>query len=526
MRTKGLGVLALLILISPALVIPAAAEQRRGPASSAPAAAAPRVSAPPAPRISAPAVSVPRFTAPSTPRFTTQPRFISPGVSGPRFATPPSTLRVYRRTPSIATQQRRVITPMTRRAITATPGTIRGTRHTLTPRIATPGVPTRIIRKPITLGQGPAAPGRHLATSARLVRSPSGQFGVSNPVFSKLSHRDPAARRLRQSTFHGAFADAGAWRKDWRWHRHGHRHGRFVLGFVGPVFWPYAYDDFVDYTFWPAAYDTFWPYAFDDVYEGIYGGYAPDIYSYGERGSDRTAYGPRARRGRASLAAAPVCSGQTQGLTDLPIERIAQQVGPDQNQQALLDELKTATQQALQIMQNACPTEFASTPTGRMTAMRERVAAMLQAVRTMRSPLDKFYAALTDEQKERFNALDAETVRSASASQGDISQACDSRAARAADVPFTRIELSLRLTDVQAAALGELKDASARAAEALAQNCRADQSLTPTGRLLAMEQRLNSLLQALDAVQPALAKFYDSLSDEQKAQFNRLSPAA
>jgi hypothetical protein len=31
------------------------------------------------------------------------------------------------------------------------------------------------------------------------------------------------------------------------------------------------------------------------------------------------------------------------------------------------------------------------------------------------------------------------------------------------------------------------------------------------------------MLQALDTVQPALAKFYDSLSDEQKARFNRLN---
>ena len=45
------------------------------------------------------------------------------------------------------------------------------------------------------------------------------------------------------------------------------------------MFWPYAYDDFIDYTFWPYAYDTFWPYAFDDVFEGIYGAYAPEYYA-------------------------------------------------------------------------------------------------------------------------------------------------------------------------------------------------------------------------------------------------------
>jgi len=38
-----------------------------------------------------------------------------------------------------------------------------------------------------------------------------------------------------------------------------------------------------------------------------------------------------------------------------------------------------------------------------------------------------------------------------------------------------------------------------------------------------MEDRLNSMLQALDTVQPTLAKFYQSLNDEQRARFNRLN---
>jgi hypothetical protein len=37
-----------------------------------------------------------------------------------------------------------------------------------------------------------------------------------------------------------------------------------------------------------------------------------------------------------------------------------------------------------------------------------------------------------------------------------------------------------------------------------------------------MEQRLDAMLQALDTVQPALATFYGSLDDEQKARFNRI----
>jgi LTXXQ motif family protein len=52
------------------------------------------------------------------------------------------------------------------------------------------------------------------------------------------------------------------------------------------------------------------------------------------------------------------------------------------------------------------------------------------------------------------------------------------------------------------------------------------QMLTPTGRVEAMEKRLDATLGAVKTVQPALAKFYNSLSDEQKARFNSLRSAS
>ena len=63
-----------------------------------------------------------------------------------------------------------------------------------------------------------------------------------------------------------------------------------------------------------------------------------------------------------------------------------------------------------------------------------------------------------------------------------------------------------------------------QAAEFLKANCREDQALTPPGRLEAMAVRLEAMLQALKTVQPALERFYNSLSDEQKARFNQLGP--
>src|SRR5215831_14346051 len=201
---------------------------------------------------------------------------------------------------------------------------------------------------------------------------------LRNQAFANLSAaRDPNARILARSTFQGRFFDP-QWRR-----RFAHP---IVFGWVGPLFWPYAYDDFVDYTFYPYAYDTFWPYAYDDFYDGMFGAYAAGYggtyasvgppESYGGRHSARS-YSGRGSSGGRSVGA-DLCSGQTAGLTDWPIERIAQTVEPNDAQRAVLDELKTATAQALDILKAACPAALPSTPTGRIEAMHQRLDAMLQ----------------------------------------------------------------------------------------------------------------------------------------------------
>jgi hypothetical protein len=53
--------------------------------------------------------------------------------------------------------------------------------------------------------------------------------------------------------------------------------------------------------------------------------------------------------------------------------------------------------------------------------------------------------------------------------------------------------------------------------------CEPEQTLTPTGRLAAMAGRLQTLSKALETTQAALNRFYGSLSDEQKAQFDRMN---
>jgi len=369
------------------------------------------------------------------------------------------------------------------------------------------------------------------APRARAASDPRAFSGgvLRNQAFANLATaRDPSVRTLASSTFQGRLFNP-------HWRRHFAR--PIVIGWVGPLFWPYAYHDFVDYTFYPYAYDTFWPYAYDDFYEGMFGAYGLgyggtyasvgprggyDGGGYARRGSDRTAYA-RGSAGSRSVEA-DLCSGQTAGLTDWPIERIAQTVGPDDTQRAILDELKDATAKALDILQAACPTALPSTPTGRIEAMHQRLDAMLAAVRTVRPVVEKFYQSLNDEQKARFNALSPDNPDQQQA-QRDLTQACNARASGVASVPLERIERAVRPDGAQRSALKELQDATSGAANLLSADCPTYRALTPVGRLQAMEQRLDAMLRAVQTVQPALEKFYGSLGDEQKERFNRLSPA-
>ena len=112
-----------------------------------------------------------------------------------------------------------------------------------------------------------AGTAQHIATPANQAARAFAQAGIHSGLGHILRNRFFANRpALAHAIFRGRFAQFPL--------RH-HRHfvPIVVVGFIGPLFWPYAYDDFLDYTFYPYAYDAFWPYAYNDVYNGIIGVY-------------------------------------------------------------------------------------------------------------------------------------------------------------------------------------------------------------------------------------------------------------
>jgi len=309
------------------------------------------------------------------------------------------------------------------------------------------------------------------------------------------------------------------------------RHGRRAafVGWYGPVFWPYAYSDVFDYAFWPYGYDDgFWAYAYDDFFDGVFWGEAgpPADYAYGE--AFPQVRGPSgAQDQRPSYASVQaLCKQPGSGITAWPFADIEQKVGLSGDQRQLLGDVRKASQDAAAAFKVSCPQEnaFPLTPPGRLAAMTARVGATLQAVQTVRPPLEKFYDSLSDEQKERFNEIGPKKT-AANAEVNEASKAaetCKQPKQGLANLPIEKIEDAINPTDAQETELNKLQDATTQAVSIMQAACPDETPITPPGRLDVMEKRLQAMIDAAKTVKPSLESFYASLTGEQKARFNRI----
>ena len=225
---------------------------------------------------------------------------------------------------------------------------------------------------------------------------------VANPAAARaglagahLAHANAFAGRASFAA-NRHFAGAGAfhpfWNHGWHWHNH--------LGWVGPLFWPFAYGDFFYYALWPGDYydvDPFWVYGYGDIYEGIFSPYVYDDYVHGPDAP--------ARMTALTQSMAQSCGDEATEVTGWPINQISDAVQPNPQQSALLDDLGNAVVKAGDVIRSHCPTNVSFTPTGRLDTMQQRLQGLVQAVNIVSEPLSKFYDSLSDEQKARFNSI-------------------------------------------------------------------------------------------------------------------------
>ena len=395
-----------------------------------------------------------------------------------------------------------------------------------------------------------------------------GAAAATHAQFAHLTHAQFAHNQFAAQNFHGlqnfshtgfnrnAFGDPGNWNR-WGghfwgvgWNHWGHGWG----GWAGPVFWPFLFGDVFSFTFWPYAYyDPFWVYGPDFLLVSIFApgpyfgsdyGYAPDYTGYlepydvyGDTGGGYTGgrYATRTRGYQgptqadrralqeANTAATESCNGLAPGVTDLPIARIKDTVRPTGDQIAALDELSAAVAKANDAIQASCPTAVPLTPVARLDAAAARLQAMIQALDIVRDPLQRFYVLLSDEQRERVNAMGTSGGTQAPAG-GNVVALCSQQSNDVTKLPVQRIEEVLQPSGPQRDAFEALKTAAQDSAAQLRGTCPSEMPQTPYARLDAVKTRLTAMVEAMNVIRPKLQDFYASLNDEQKAKFNIMTP--
>ena len=373
--------------------------------------------------------------------------------------------------------------------------------------------------------------GRNAAMRANAIHNTLGSRSFARAMHNPGALRNPGTR----AALAASAATAG-------WHNmHGGgwwRHGNGGYGWVGPLFWPFAYYDIYDYSLW--GYDpSFWGYGYGDIYAGLFAPYGyddlagylpPGGYYGGGYGSGYSSRSGRATSAAGAENAAPqelseMCGEDSGDIAGLPIDRIQQAIQPNETQRAALDDLANASVKAAQTIRAACPSKIVSTAPGRLAAMETRLEAMITAVGIVQPPLDHFWSLLDDEQKTRLSALgeDLRNERRGNRNAGAAAdQACSE--ASAPEWPAAEIDQRLHPTPAQRASLANLNDATAKAAELLKTTCAPDTALTPPTRLAAAGKRLDTMLQAVKMVKAAVDDLYNDLTDEQKAQFEAIGP--
>src|SRR5262249_58103589 len=101
------------------------------------------------------------------------------------------------------------------------------------------------------------------------------------------------------------------------------------------------------------------------------------------------------------------CGAGPAGLERWGIDRIEQTLSLDGRQRTKLNDLKTASQRAIQYLNESCPKNDPVTPIGRLQAMERRLSAMLGAGRAVAPALAEFFSPLIHQPRGRPTAIRA-----------------------------------------------------------------------------------------------------------------------
>jgi LTXXQ motif family protein len=248
--------------------------------------------------------------------------------------------------------------------------------------------------------------------------------------------------------------------------------------------------------------------------------------SYGtaarEGAAAKTGHADREARTETNTEALESCTGLAPGVTNPPIDQIRQTIHLTTDQQAALDDLAAASSQARDVIKSSCPASVPLTPVGRLDSAEQQLDATIKAAQIVRSPLERFYLALNDDQRRQLDAITGSAGNARSAA--DMAALCTQQGSGLIDLPVQRIEEVVQPTARQQGAFDDLKKVTQNAGDQLKSSCPTAVPNSPVARLDTIEARLSAMADAIKAVRANLENFYASLSNDQKARFNMMGP--
>jgi hypothetical protein len=227
------------------------------------------------------------------------------------------------------------------------------------------------------------------------------------------------------------------------------------------------------------------------------------------------------------------CADQAAELKRMPFDFVARIVQTNGEQRSALDRVHSTANDAAEALSAACPKDTPAELGRRLDQLGRALDAIAASLATLRPALAAFYDTLNDEQKARLIAINFarkslpksdrnghETANGQVPNGSDPAQdpVCNRWIAILRSWPVRQVESGISLSDEQRASLYDLTAAIYRATSGLVDACPAEDHFTALGRLDARQRQLQALRHGVDAIQPVLSKFEDSLNDFQRTR--------
>jgi hypothetical protein len=227
------------------------------------------------------------------------------------------------------------------------------------------------------------------------------------------------------------------------------------------------------------------------------------------------------------------CAEQAVELKRIPFDLVSQTVQANDEQRSALERVRGTANDAAETLSAACPKDTPAELGQRLAQLGRALDAIAASLATLRPALATFYDTLDDEQKARLVAIDFSRKSLSKSERGERGTA-NGRAPNGSDPapdpvcnrwiailrswPVRQVESGIALSDEQRAILYEITAAIYRATSGLIGACPAEDRFTALGRLDAKQRQLRALRHGIDAIQPVLSKFEDSLNDSQRTR--------